>query len=651
MSTSVSIIIITCNRQKELKRLLESLKSQILTPREIIIINTGGGHLALVTDDSKDSLPIKYFYETGLNIPSARNKGISLARSSIIAFLDDDCEALPGWIEAIADSFSSRHDIMALQGNTTHVSSRSKIYAGIMDNEYNAWIGSMLETTPGHVDMLNTQNFAIRKEILDSFRKPFDERLITNEDVELHWKLKKKGILIAYSEKMRARHYYRDRLVPFLRAWYFYGFGKAQVKAIHNDFYDYHLDSVGSFYKAVRVFYKDINASYRRAYAKRIYSEKGFCDLMKYYSALVLQRVFFIAGLVAGKGWKASSGEGFKKSRDMVLFITNRCNLDCSHCFNHNTDRKDKSDMKAGDIIKVLRSLDRDIRTVCIGGGEPFLSNELEEICEALAKNIYLSNMYIVSNGLETDLILNKVKRILKTSYFTFNLWISLDGLAETHDRVRNHPGAFRSAVKTINALKVLEGKNNNLEVDVQTAISKNNLDDLIPLADFVRKELRVFHVFDIVRDKNMFCEEKRFINQYYGPKDSSQLLETGQIKRLKRNLDKLYNIQVRDGIIGREKAGYQKRMFKIISSQVIQKKPAIRCSAGESIVTIFPNYDISICEAVKPITNLKNYGFDVRKAVQENFTDEIREFRDRCYCTNPCYISSSLNQYDNGKI
>jgi glycosyltransferase involved in cell wall biosynthesis len=111
----VSVIVPTRARAGYIGRLLRSLLAQDW-PRqscEIIVVHnfTDDGTDRIVADVAADALvPITY-YRTGFSGPgSSRQFAAERARGSVLAFIDDDCEAAPGWIaagvERLADGFA-----------------------------------------------------------------------------------------------------------------------------------------------------------------------------------------------------------------------------------------------------------------------------------------------------------------------------------------------------------------------------------------------------------------------------------------------------------------------------------------------------------------------------------------------------------------
>lgn len=102
MSTSddwgVSVVIPVYNGARYLVETLESVLIQTEPPQEIIVVDDGS------TDESANivqliaasaSIPVRYVYQQNQGTAAARNQGIELARSPLIAFLDQDDRWLP----------------------------------------------------------------------------------------------------------------------------------------------------------------------------------------------------------------------------------------------------------------------------------------------------------------------------------------------------------------------------------------------------------------------------------------------------------------------------------------------------------------------------------------------------------------------------
>ncbi|HPS33450.1 MAG TPA: glycosyltransferase family 2 protein [Anaerolineaceae bacterium] len=101
MALQFSVVIPVYNKEKYIKRAINSVLSQTHQKFEIIIIDDGS------TDDSIDiarevqDSRIKIIQQENLGVSAARNRGIKEANHDWVAFLDADDEWLPRFLEEI----------------------------------------------------------------------------------------------------------------------------------------------------------------------------------------------------------------------------------------------------------------------------------------------------------------------------------------------------------------------------------------------------------------------------------------------------------------------------------------------------------------------------------------------------------------------
>lgn len=105
-----SIVIITFNRTKYLKRAIESILKQSFRGFEIIVVNNGGnkeaGKIVKLFD-----FPIKYYKISKLNLGMARNFGLYKAQAEWTGYLDDDDEYLPNHLQVRYDIINKRSNL------------------------------------------------------------------------------------------------------------------------------------------------------------------------------------------------------------------------------------------------------------------------------------------------------------------------------------------------------------------------------------------------------------------------------------------------------------------------------------------------------------------------------------------------------------
>lgn len=146
---SLSIVICTYNRQKFIGECLSCLSRQTLqlADWEAIVVNNNS------TDDtaaivktfiaSHPDLPLRYVFESNKGLSFARNRGIAEANASIITFIDDDAEAVPGFAATILD-FMNQHPESAGAGG--------RVIPKYSESPEPAWMSKYLAGFIGKVD-------------------------------------------------------------------------------------------------------------------------------------------------------------------------------------------------------------------------------------------------------------------------------------------------------------------------------------------------------------------------------------------------------------------------------------------------------------------------------------------------------------------
>ncbi|RCW81731.1 glycosyltransferase family 2 protein [Paracoccus lutimaris] len=95
-----SVIVVSRHRPQHLARCLAALARQTHPEYEIVLV-ADPASVGICAD-----LPLKRRAFDIPNISLARNEGIALAAAPVVAFIDDDAIALPGWAEALTRPFA-----------------------------------------------------------------------------------------------------------------------------------------------------------------------------------------------------------------------------------------------------------------------------------------------------------------------------------------------------------------------------------------------------------------------------------------------------------------------------------------------------------------------------------------------------------------
>lgn len=113
----VSVIIPHLNEASHLRQCLTALDAQRAEgiPFEIIVVDNGSTELPSAVCSAITGVRLEREAVPGPG--PARNRGASVARSELLAFIDADCVAQPGWIRAIVKFMGEKPNVDLLGGN------------------------------------------------------------------------------------------------------------------------------------------------------------------------------------------------------------------------------------------------------------------------------------------------------------------------------------------------------------------------------------------------------------------------------------------------------------------------------------------------------------------------------------------------------
>ena len=113
-TTSVSVVICayTERRWSVLVEAVESVQNQEVLPAEVVLVID---HNDALLRRAADRFPLAQVVANGgaRGLSGARNTGVECASGDIVAFLDDDARAQPGWLSSMVAAFSDERVIGA----------------------------------------------------------------------------------------------------------------------------------------------------------------------------------------------------------------------------------------------------------------------------------------------------------------------------------------------------------------------------------------------------------------------------------------------------------------------------------------------------------------------------------------------------------
>ena len=249
----------------------------------------------------------------------------------------------------------------------------------------------------------------------------------------------------------------------------------------------------------------------------------------------------------------------------------------------------------------------------------------------------------IVTNGFFTEKIIDVTSKILAECSVDLNIQISLDGLEKTHDKIRRI-SIFKNAVSTARKLKEMSLQAKNLHVTIQTTISKQNLKEIIPLAEYVKRELQaVHHGFQFVRSASfdVYQIDQNFLSGL-DPKLKRPLLTIKELEEAFKDFSQFSNSD--HSLL----SSYVRIMNKHIIQMKKEKRPFVKCLAGKYDAVIWPEGSVSLCEFTKPFANLSHYDFNFYLLWTSKKAEEAKNKIKACFCTHTCNLLNAMQFNEN---
>jgi len=341
----------------------------------------------------------------------------------------------------------------------------------------------------------------------------------------------------------------------------------------------------------------------------------------------------------------------------LILFITTKCDLRCKHCFFSNSLNNQDPDLTAEDIKRIIDNYPTGLEHVIITGGEPFLNKDLT----AIVCNVKAKSVNIPTNGNNPGLILAKTEEILKKAKGVgrIGISVSLDGPEDVHDRIRGRQYSYRNALNALAGLKKLEKEYPKLSTGSGTTLSKLNIECLREMADFKWNTLGEKFSFQMARSIE-YSNLPAHLREKIGSAQDCSAMPSDFPETVMNKFDtikEIYfknllsrNIRSKSNIV-KDLLNYFKSMslLKAYLATIKERKRILPCYAGYSIGVIYSNLDVSFCEFMKPIGNLKEYDFSLHKIWHSKKADELRKVVSRCFCTHTCFVS--FGKYDLRKL
>ena len=327
----------------------------------------------------------------------------------------------------------------------------------------------------------------------------------------------------------------------------------------------------------------------------------------------------------------------------LIFFVTGQCNARCHHCFYWDHLGPTHAGLPL-DKIEAIAANMPEFRTLLLSGGEPTLRKDLPELVHIFLRHNRIRTVSIPTNGLQSDRIASLAERVAAIDAgLRVNFNLSIDGFAETHDRIRGVPGNFANSLATIQQLRQIAAHHPNLHVLVNTVICADNHEEVVAFARYVQDEgLADEHYFEIVRGDPPDVRIKEVPPPaLYRIYDEVLAIQERYLLRSVQHLRGLYRMW-------RQVEGLGGLLYRYRTQWAVHSRAACwptPCMAGEVIATI--DYDglLRVCELREAGVNLAEYGFDFELARNSPLMRAERAVAKThvCDCTHVCFVNTAL--------
>jgi len=309
----------------------------------------------------------------------------------------------------------------------------------------------------------------------------------------------------------------------------------------------------------------------------------------------------------------------------LIYFVTLRCNANCQMCYNYGRLNKGVSDELTTSEIKSICAKLKKLTLLQCSGGEPFLKENLFEILNAFAA--ISAAITVPTNAFLPKRIENITSRLVSQNKNTlFRIAISIDGLGELHNQIRNYSGGFALLMDTFYRLKKIQAKHHNLLLTCNTVFSKLNEDVVNNIIDFV---------YDLGVDAHTIT------HMWGNPKDAQSLAAPIESYQRVLSYSHCKNYMHKRSTLPKRVMQTINKLSDITMLEILQKKRMVyRCQALRKFAIMWQNGDIVPCHFIeKNLGNLRDNGYNLDRILKNNKASKLlRDIHNKkCWCRIKC--------------
>ena len=318
---------------------------------------------------------------------------------------------------------------------------------------------------------------------------------------------------------------------------------------------------------------------------------------------------------------------------NFTVGLTYRCNSKCRTC--NIWRRTSDYELSVSEFKAIFKKIG-EAYWFTLSGGEPFLRDDIVEICQSVYDNCKPAIINIPTNGLLFSVIPGRVKEILEVcpnTHIVVN--VSLDGIGHKHDEIRGIKGNFEKTMKTYAALRSIDSR--NFDLGIHSVISAFNVHDIPNIHKEVIKLQPDSYITEIA--------EERVELGTMGATIVPEIEDYAEV------VDYLSNFIKNNEWQGTSKLtqAFRLEYYKLVKRALREQRQVIPCFAGFASTQIAPDGDVwTCCIRAEPLGNLRDADYDFKSIwFGEKATTLRRSIKaSECYCplANASYTNMLCN-------
>jgi len=259
--------------------------------------------------------------------------------------------------------------------------------------------------------------------------------------------------------------------------------------------------------------------------------------------------------------------------------VTFRCNSRCQMCNMWQTpDTNEEIDLiKIEEVFSNL--LFKKVEEVVLHGGEPTLRKDIKNIYEIVVRSCpKLKNITSSTNGLKPKLVdkrVNEILSVVNPNKVKLTFTVSIDGLKDSHEKIRGIKGGFDRAIESVEVLKKYQTAH-PIDVQIITVIQPQNIDDLEEI-EKLAKNYKVGLIF-----------QPLMIDTFYNnsPSDPRLTFSEAQLEKYRKFIKKKFIIAMAP------KSLYWQNFLDMM----IGGKRTVPCAYDRYVLSLYPTGDVLPC-------------------------------------------------------